>query len=58
MKGVFLMKYILLLMDIVIYFFTMEFTIGELTYTMLDLTIVVAVVTVLCVVIRHFFIDN
>lgn len=52
------MKYILLLMDIVIYFFTMEFTIGELTYTMLDLTIVVAVVTVLCVVIRHFFIDN
>lgn len=52
------MQAISLFMDIVKMFFNIKFTVFDITYTFLDLFIVVGVVGIICMAIRHFFGDD
>lgn len=52
------MKAIKFFMNMVKDFFYMKITVFDITYTFLDLFIVLAVVSIICMAIRHFFGDD
>lgn len=52
------MKAIKFFMNMVKDFFYMKITVFDITYTFLDLFIVLAVVGIICMAIRHFFGDD
>lgn len=54
----FKLKAIKLLFSIAKQFLTMKITVFDITYTPLELFIVVAVAGIICSVIRHFFGDD
>lgn len=49
------MKYISLLMELVVYFFTFEINLGDICFTPLELVIVVGVAGIIASFIRNFF---
>lgn len=58
MERVIFMKAIKFFMNMVKDFFYMKITVFDITYTFLDLFIVLAVVGIICMAIRHFFGDD